>query len=397
MKRTLLAGCAVVAIAAFAAAPILTHQALAQQKTVKIGFISTFSGPVAAIGNDMRNSFELGLDHLGRKLGGMPVEVIYEDDQIKPEVGVQKTQKLIESDKVDFVVGYIWSNVLLASLKPLVDSKTVTIITNAGPSQVAGELCSPYVFSTSWNNDQTPQAVGLYMNQKNVKTAFLIGPNYAAGKDMLEGVASTFKGKVIGRELTAWPNQLDFSAELSKARAAKPDAIFAFYPGGAGVQFVTQYAQSGLKGQIPLYTAFTLDELSIPRLKDLAVGIPGAQEWVNDLPNDANKKYVADYKAKYKSSPSFYGAQTYDAAALLDSALKETKGDMDKGKLRAAIEKANFKSVRGNFKFGPNHVPIQNFYLQDVVKEGDDYRLKTVATIVENDQDKHAGACKMPK
>jgi branched-chain amino acid transport system substrate-binding protein len=393
----LLAGCAVAAIAAFAAAPILTHQALAQQKTIKIGFISTFSGPVAAIGNDMRNSFELGLDHLGRKLGGMPVEVIYEDDQIKPEVGVQKTQKLIESDKVDFVVGYIWSNVLLASLKPLVDSKTVTIITNAGPSQVAGELCSPYVFSTSWNNDQTPQAVGLYMNQKNVKTAFLIGPNYAAGKDMLEGVASTFKGKVIGRELTAWPNQLDFSAELSKARAAKPDAIFAFYPGGAGIQFVTQYAQSGLKGQIPLYTAFTLDELSIPRLKDLAVGIPGAQEWVNDLPNPTNKKYVADYKAKYKSSPSFYGAQTYDAAALLDSALKETKGDMDKGKLRAAIEKANFKSVRGNFKFGANHVPIQNFYLQDVVKEGEDYRLKTVATIVENDVDKHAGACKMPK
>jgi branched-chain amino acid transport system substrate-binding protein len=392
MKRLFLAGCAVAALAAIAAAPTL-----AQQKTIKIGFISTFSGPVAAIGNDMRNSFELALDHLGRKIGGLPVEVIYEDDQIKPEVGVQKTQKLIESDKVDVVVGYIWSNVLLASLKPLVDSKTVTIISNAGPSQVAGELCSPYVFSTSWNNDQTPQAVGLYMNQKNVKTAFLIGPNYAAGKDMLEGVASTFKGQVIGRELTAWPNQLDFSAELSKARAAKPDAIFAFYPGGAGVQFITQYVQSGLKGQISLYTAFTIDELSLPRLKDLAVGIPGAQEWVNDLPNETNKKFVADYKAKYKLSPSFYGAQTYDAATLLDSAVKATKGDIgNKDALRKAIEKADFKSVRGNFKFGPNHVPIQNFYLQDVVKDGDDYRLKTVATIVENDQDKHAGKCKMP-
>ena len=392
MKRLLLAGCAVVALAAVAAAP-----SVAQQKTVKIGFISSFSGPVAAIGNDMRNSFELALDHLGRKVGGMPVEVIYEDDQIKPEVGVQKTQKLIESDKVDFLVGYIWSIVALASLKPLVDSKTITFITNAGASQISGELCSPYVFTTSWNNDQTPQAVGLYMNQKNVKTAFLIGPNYAAGKDMLEGVASTFKGQIVGRELTAWPNQLDFSAELSKARAAKPDAIFAFYPGGAGVQFVTQYAQSGMKGQIPLYTAFTIDELSIPRLKDLAVGIPGAQEWVNDLPNAENKKFVADYKTKYKSSPSFYGAQTYDAATLLDSALKATKGDMsNKDALRKAIEKADFKSVRGGFKFGPNHIPIQNFYLQDVVKQGDDYVLKTVATIVENDQDKHVGKCKMP-
>ena len=391
MKRLLLAGGAVVALAAVAAAP-----SVAQQKTVKIGFVSSFSGPVAAIGNDMRNSFELALDHLGRKVGGMPVEVIYEDDQIKPEVGVQKTQKLIESDKVDFMVGYIWSNVALASLKPLVDSKTITFITNAGASQISGELCSPYVFTTSWNNDQTPQAVGLYMNQKNVKTAFLIGPNYAAGKDMLEGVAATFKGQIVGRELTAWPNQLDFSAELSKARAAKPDAIFAFYPGGAGIQFITQYAQSGMKGQIPLYTAFTIDELSLPRLKDLAVGIPGAQQWVNDLPNAENKRYVADYKAKYKSSPSFYGSQTYDAAILLDAAIKETKGDLDKDKLRKAIEKAPFKSVRGNFKFGPNHIPIQNFYLQEAIKDGEDYRLKTVATIVENDQDKHVGKCKMP-
>jgi branched-chain amino acid transport system substrate-binding protein len=389
MKRSLLAGCALIALAMAPAA--------AQDKKIKIGFISTFSGPVAAIGNDMRNSFELALDHHGRKIGGLPVEVIYEDDGFKPEIGKQKTEKLIQADKVDFVVGYIWSNVLLASLKPLVDSKTFTIVTNAGPSQLAGELCSPYVFSTSWQNDQTPQAVGLYMNQKGVKTAFLIGPNYAAGKDMLNGVAATFKGKVVGRELTKWPGQLDFSAELSKARAAKPDAIFAFYPGGAGSQFVTQYAQSGLKGQIPLYTAFTIDELSLPRLKDLAIGIPGAQEWVNDLPNPTNKKYVADYKAKYKSSPSFYGAQSYDAVALIDSGLKAVKGDMSKkDALRKALEKAAFTSVRGKFKYGPNHMPIQNFYLQAAVKEGNDYRLKTVATIVENDQDKHHQKCKMP-
>jgi len=388
MKRILLGTVALVALA--------TAPALAQQKTIKIGFISSFSGPAAAIGNDMRNSFELALDHHGRKLGGLPVEVIYEDDQIKPEVGVQKTQKLIESDKVDFIVGYIWSNVLLASLKPIVDSKTFLVITNAGASQVAGELCSPYVFSTSWNNDQTPQAVGLYMNQKGVKSAFLIGPNYAAGKDMLEGVKATFKGQIVGQELTRWPDQLDFSAELSKARAAKPDAIFAFYPGGAGIQFVTQYAQSGLKSQIPLYTAFTIDELSLPRMKDLAVGIPGAQQWVNDLPNEANKKFVADYKAKYKASPSFYGAQTYDALALLESAVVAVKGDLTKkDEMRKEMEKANFKSVRGNFKFGPNHIPIQNFYLQDVVKQGDDYVLKTVATIVENDQDKHVGKCPM--
>jgi branched-chain amino acid transport system substrate-binding protein len=389
MRKALLAASAAMLLAAGPAA--------AQNKSIKIGFVSTFSGPVAVIGNDMRNSFELALDHMGRKMGGLPVEVIYEDDTFKPEVGKQKTDKLIESDKVDFIVGYIWSNVLLASMKSAVDSKTFLITSNAGPHQIAGEQCSPFIFSTSWQNDQTPQAMGHYMNQKDVETAFLIGPNYAAGKDMLGGVASTFKGKILGQELTKWPDQLDFSAELAKAKAEKPDAIFVFYPGKAGVQFLSQYAQSGLKGQIPLYTAFTIDDLSLPRLKDLAIGVPGAQQWVADLPNDANKTYVADYKAKYKMTPSFYGSQTYDAAYLIDSALKATKGDMsNKDALRKAMEKADFKSVRGNFKFGNNHIPIQNFYLQDAVKNGDgSYSLKTVATIVENDQDKFHDKCTM--
>jgi branched-chain amino acid transport system substrate-binding protein len=390
MKTSLLSACAVLALAA--------GPAMAQDKTVKIGFVSTFSGPTAAIGNDMRNSFELALDHLGRKIGGLPVEVIYEDDQQKPDIGKQKTQKLIESDKVNFVVGYIWSNVLLASMKPVVDAKTFLISSNAGPSQIAGELCSEYFFSTSWQNDQTPEAMGEYMNQKGVKSAFLIGPNYAAGRDMLAGVSATFKGKVIGQELTRWPDQLDFSAELSKARAAKPDAIFVFYPGAAGVQFLNQYAQSGLKGQIPLYTAFTIDEITLPLQKDNAIGVPGAQEWVNDLPNEQNKKFVADYRAKYTGlRPTFYGAQTYDAAHLINSAVAAVKGDLDKkDAMRAEMRKANFKSVRGPFRYGNNHIPIQNFYLQDVVKDAKgELSLKTVATIVKDSQDRFAKKCLM--
>ncbi len=380
-----------------AALMLASVPAAAQQKTVKIGFISTFSGPVAVIGNNMRDSFELALDHMGRKMGGLPVEVIYEDDGFKPDIGLQKTQKLIQSDHVDFLAGYIWSNVLLASVKAAVDLKTFIISANAGPHQIAGEQCSPYFFSTSWQNDQTPQAMGLYMNQKGVKSVFLIGPNYAAGKDMLAGVASTFKGKVIGQELTKWPTQLDFSAELAKAKAANPEAVFVFYPGKAGVQFLAQYAQAGLKGKIPLYTAFTIDELSLPLQKDLALGVPGAQEWVNDLPNEANKKFVADFIKKYPGKkPSFYGAQSYDAANLIASAVVATKGNLsDKAAVQKALEKANFKSVRGGFKYGNNHFPIQNFYLQDVVKKGDDYVLKTVATIVKDDQDKFHGKCPM--
>jgi branched-chain amino acid transport system substrate-binding protein len=388
MRKLLMGTAALLALGALPAAA---------QQPVKIGFISTFSGPTAVIGNDMRNSFEIALDHLGRKMAGKPVEVVYEDDQQKPEVGVQKSQKLIESDKVDFVVGFIWSNVLLASLKPIVDSQTFLISANAGPSQIAGEQCSPYFFSTSWQNDQTPQAMGEYMNQKGVKTAFLMGPNYAAGKDMLTGVRFTFKGQVIGEELTRWPDQLDFSTELSKVRAAKPEAVFVFYPGAAGVQFLTQYVQSGLKAQIPLYTAFTIDETTLPLQKDLALGVPGAQEWVNDLPNEANKRFVVDYKAKHQKGPSFYGAQSYDAANLVNSAVVAVNGDLGKkDAMRDAMRKASYASVRGPYKYGNNHFPIQNFYLQEVVKDaGGNLALKTVTTIVKDSQDKFHDKCPM--
>ena len=369
----------------------------AAQDAAKIGFLATFSGPAAAIGNDMRDAFELALDHLGRKLGGLPANVIYEDDQQKPEVGKQKTDKLIGADRVDFLTGYIWSNVLLASLKSAADAQTFLISANAGPSQIAGEQCSPWFFSVSWQGDQVPQAIGEYLNQKGVKSTFLIGPNYAAGRDMLTGVRSTFKGQIVGEELTKWPDQLDFSTELSKVRAAKPEAVFVFYPGAAGVQFLNQYAQSGLRGKIPLYTAFTIDALSLPLQKDLALGVPGAQQWVNDLPNEANKNFVADFRARHKAYPSFYGAQAYDAVNLINSAVTAVNGNLaDKDGMRNEMRKANYASVRGPYRYGNNHIPIQNFYLQDVVKDSEgNLTLKTVATIVEDNQDRFSRECPM--
>jgi branched-chain amino acid transport system substrate-binding protein len=369
----------------------------AAQESIKLGFVSTFSGPTAVIGAHMRNSFDLALDHLGRKMAGKPVEVIYEDDQQKPEIGLQKSQKLIQSDHVDFVAGYIWSNVLLASFKPIIEAQTFLISANAGPHQLAGEQCSPFFFSTSWQNDQTPQAMGEYMNQKGVKSAFLLGPNYAAGKDMLNGVRATYKGNIVAEELTRWPDQLDFSAELSKVRAAKPDAVFVFYPGAAGVQFLTQYVQSGLKGQIPLYTAFTIDETTLPLQKDLALGVPGAQEWVSDLPNEANKKYVGDYRTKHNATPSFYGAQAYDAANLINSAVIAVHGDVSKkDAMREEMRKANYASVRGPYRYGNNQIPIQNFFLQEVVKDASgNLGLKTVTTIVKDSQDRFHDRCSM--
>jgi branched-chain amino acid transport system substrate-binding protein len=368
------------------------------QTPIKIGFVSTFSGPQAAIGEDMRRSVELAKEHLGGKMGGVPFEIIYEDDQFKPDVGKQKSEKLVQQDKVNFVAGYIWSNVLLASLKTVTDEgDTILISSNAGPSQIAGELCNKNFFSTSWNNDQTPMAMGQYLQEKGVKSLYLMAGNYAAGKDMLAGVKRTFKGEIKGEDLTKWPDQLDFSAELAKIGTAKPDGIFIFYPGAHGVQFLQQYVQAGLKGKIPLYQVFSIDAITLPQQKELALGTLGAQEWVNDLPNEQNKKYVADFKKKHGVYPSYYGAQSYDSIMLIASAAEALKGDLsNKDKVRAEMKKANFKSLRGGFKYNTNQFPIQNFYIQEAVKDPEGMMtVKTIATAVKDGKDPYYEKCPM--
>ena len=388
MLKQLLLGSALLAVAAIPASA---------QNDVKIGFVTTFSGPTAVVGNDMRDAFELALDHLGRKMAGRNVTMVYEDDGLKAEQGKQKTDKLIQSDRVDFLTGYMMSHILLASIKSAIDSETFLVSANAGPSQIAGEFCSPWFFSASWQGDQVPQAVGEYMNQKGVKTAYLLAPNYAAGKDVLAGLKANFKGQGVGEDYTNWPDQLDFSVELSKARAAKPDAVFAFYPGAAGIQFLTQYSQAGLRGQIPLYTSFIVDALSLPRLNDLALNVPGAQHWVIDLPNEANKTFVADFRRKYGRNPSFYAAQAYDSAMLIDSAVRAVGGDLSKkAAMRDAMRKANYASVRGPYKYGNNHFPIQNFYLQEAVKDDTGtLTLKTTALALKDHQDRYHALCNM--
>jgi len=376
----------------------LSLQPAAAQAPIKIGFISTFSGPQAAIGEDMRRSVELAKEHLGGKMGGVPFEIVYEDDQFKPDVGKQKSEKLVQQDKVAVVAGYIWSNVLLASLKTVTDEgDTILISANAGPSQIAGELCNKNFFSTSWQNDQTPMAMGEYLNTKGVKSLYLMGPNYAAGKDMIAGVKRTYKGEIKGEDYTKWPDQLDFSAELAKISAAKPDGIFIFYPGAHGVQFVKQWAQSGLNKTVPLYQVFSIDAITLPQQGDLALGTLGAQEWVNDQPNEQNKRYVADFKKKHNVYPSYYGAQSYDAIMLVASAAEALKGDLsNKDKVRAEMKKANFKSLRGDFKYNTNNFPIQNFYIQEAVKDPQGMMtVKTIATAVKDAKDPFYEKCAM--
>ena len=366
-------------------------------ETVKIGFVTTLTGGAGAIGNDMRDAVELALDHLGRKMDGSDVEIFYEDDTFKPAVGKQKTEKLVKKEKVHFVGGYIWSHVLMASRNSVVGKGPFMITSNAGPGPVAGKLCHEDFFSTSWQNDQTTMAMGEVLNQLGVKRLYIMAPNYNAGKGMVKGVTSTFKGEIVGKDMTKFPAQLDFSAELAKIRSVNPDAVFVFYPGKHGLQIIKQYSQAGLQGKIPFYSAFTVDSLNLPRLKDLADGGLMTQFWAPDLDNDVNKRFVADYRKKTGRYPTFYAAQSYDTIMLINSAVTAVGGDLsNKDGMRNAMRKADFPSVRGPFKYGNNHFPIQNFYLRKVVKDTDgNYTTSIVKTVYTNHQDTYAKDCKM--
>ncbi len=385
-----------------AAASMAATSAVAADK-VKIGFVTTITTPAGGIGKDMVDAVNLALEDIGGKMAGLPVELLVEDDAFKPDVGKQKTDKLVKQDNVDFVGGYIWSHILLASLKSVVDEDKFLISSNAGPSQIAGKLCNKDFFSTSWQNDQTPMALGEVLNKQGVKKLYLMAPNYAAGKDMTAGVERTFKGEIVGKDLTKWgaDAQLDFSAELAKVKASGADGLFIFYPGAAGPAFIRQYQQAGLKGTVPLFSTFTVDALALPKLQEAKMdGVLGSQMtqfWSPDLDNEQNKKFVSGFKKKYGKYPSFYAAQSYDTIFLIKSAVEAVNGDLsNRDGMRAAMKKADFPSVRGPFTFGNNNFPIQNFYVREVVADSDGvWTTKITGVALENHQDSYAGECKL--
>ncbi|MEM7258194.1 MAG: ABC transporter substrate-binding protein [Pseudomonadota bacterium] len=370
---------------------------------VKIGFITTLTTGAASIGKDQENAVNLALEHIGGTMGGKPVKLVMADDGFKPEVGKQATDKLVKQDDVDFVAGYIWSHVLLASRKSVLDAGKFLISANAGPSPVAGKLCHENFFSTSWQNDQTPMAMGETLNKQGVKSLYVMAPNYAAGKDMVAGVERTFTGEIVGKDLTKWGKdaQLDFSAELAKAKASGAEGIFVFYPGKAAGAFIKQYEQAGLRDSLPLYTVFTIDSLSLPKLQEAGMksvlGSSMTQFWSPDLDVPANKKFVAGFREKYGSYPSFYAAQAYDSIMLIKSAVDAVEGDLDNmDGMRAAMKSASFDSVRGEFSYGNNHMPIQNFYSRKVVEDADgNWTTQIDQVVLENHQDVYASECSL--
>jgi branched-chain amino acid transport system substrate-binding protein len=384
-------------LAAAAALAIAGSPAQAQgQDKLKIGVIATLSGPPAVLGQQLRNGFQLAIKEMNGKLGGRDVEVLVQDDELKPDVAVSKVKAFVDRDKVDFVVGPIFSNILQAIMKPATDGGAILISPNAGTSNFAGKECNPNFFVTSYQNDQMFGVPGKHAQDIGLKKLFLMAPNYQAGRDALAGFKRYFKGE-IADEVYVPLNQLDYSAELSKIAAAQPDAIYVFLPGGMGVNFVKQYRQAGLADKVIFLSAFTVDESTLPAQQDAALGFFGGANWAPNLDNPQNKKFVADYERDFGAVPATYAFQAYDAALLIDSALKATKGDTaNKDALRAALAKADFKSLRGDFKFNTNHYPIQDFYLVKVAKRPDGkFQTEIVKKIFDDYGDQHVKDCPM--
>lgn len=379
-----------VAAAAFAAGA-------AQAESVKIGYMATFSGPPGVLGEHNRDGFQLGIEHLGGTLGDLDVEIIEADDQLKPDVGKQIIDRYIQSDRVDFVVGIIFSNVMMAVYEDVVGSETFLISTNAGPSPIAGESCSEYFFSTSWQNDQLHGAAGLQAVNDGVESVFLIAPNYQAGRDAMAGFKREFEGHgTIAGEILTQINQPDYSAEIAQIASAGADAVFIFLPGGMGVNFIKQYASSGI--DLPLYSGSTVDGTTLPAIgEEMMGGYSSPNFWAPDMDTPVNQRFMADFEEKFGYIPSVYAAQGYDAAALIDSAIRAVDGDLsNKEGMRDAMRQADFESIRGDFQFGNNHFPVQDWYAGTVV--ADDQGRATIALgdmVAEDFQDAYHQDCAM--
>jgi branched-chain amino acid transport system substrate-binding protein len=356
---------------ALLAAGLLAGATAQAADKVKVGFVSTLSGPSAALGVDIRDAFLLAVKLNGGKLGGLPAEVLVSDDQFKPDVGKQLFEKNIKRDKVDFMTGVVFSNILLAGVPEAFESKTFYVSPNAAPSPLAGKDCNPFFFAVSWPNDAYHEAMGQHATTKGYKNVYLLAPNYQAGKDSLAGFKRFYKGKVVNEVYTKL-GQLDYSAELAEIRAAKPDALYIFLPGGMGINFIKQFVGTGLSKDVTLLVpGFGSDQDIIRPVGDAMLGIFDAAHWALDLPNAANRKFVAEFEKEYKRLPSVFAAQGYDAALLIDAAVRDVKGRLeDKEAVRKALKAAKFQSVRGDFRFNTNQYPIQNYYLRVVGKDG---------------------------
>ncbi|MEM7497915.1 MAG: ABC transporter substrate-binding protein [Pseudomonadota bacterium] len=366
------------------------------EEPVKIGMIVTLSGPPGALGKQVEDGFRLALEQMDGKLGGRAAELIVEDDELKPDVALTKAEKLTSSDEVDIVVGTIFSNMLQAIFNPVIESDTILISPNAGPSTFAGRNCHPNFFVTSYQNNQNAQAMGAHAEAEGFGKVFLLAPNYQAGRDQLEGFKSNYTGEIADEVYTPLGHK-DFSAELARISASGADAIYTFMPGGMGVRLVKQFRAAGLADKMTFLSAFTVDETTLPAQKEDAIGFFSVGNWAPDLELPRSARFVTDFLEKYGYVPGGYAMQAYDTALLINSALEKTGGDAaDREALRAALKEADFQSLRGDFAFNNNHYPIQDFYLTRVAERADGlFQTEIVAKVLDDDADRYAEDCRM--
>ncbi|UCG13107.1 MAG: ABC transporter substrate-binding protein [Deltaproteobacteria bacterium] len=369
---------------------------IASAGTIKIGMITTLSGGGSGLGIAVRDGFKLAIDQEGGKLGGYPVELIVEDDARKPDKATQIADRLIKRDKVSIMTGIIWSNLAIAVVPKVVRAGVFYISPNAGPSLLAGKGCDKNYFNAAWQNDNLHEAMGQYVKDRNFKRVYILAPNYPAGKDALRGFKRFYKGKPIAEVYTKL-GQKDYAAEIAAIRSAKPDAVFFFLPGGMGISFIKQYNQAGLMQEIPLFgPAFSFDQTILNAVGKAALGVMNSSQWNKDINNPANKRFVGDFKKTYGRLPSLYASQGYDTARLIGSAIKAVGGDMSKkDAFREALRRADFKSVRGPFRFGPNQHPVQDIYIREVVEEDGLLTNRIVTKAFTNHSDAYVGECKM--
>jgi branched-chain amino acid transport system substrate-binding protein len=369
----------------------------AQTRTLKVGFVSTLSGGGAALGVDVLDAFQLALRHLGGRLGGLPVEVITVDDQLNPDVARTAVERLLRRDRVDLVTGIIFSNVLLAVGDLVFNSGVFYISPNAGPSEYAGEQCNLHFINVAWQNDNMHEAMGHYATLKNYETAFILAPNYPAGRDALAGFKRFYRGRVVNEVYTRL-GQLDYSAEIAQIRAARPRAVYAFYPGAMGVNFIKQYAEAGLMQQVQLLLpGFSADADVIRAVGKPMVGVFNSSHWALELFNPINRRFVEDFRRTYGRVPTLYAAQGYDTALAMDHGLRAVAGDLSrKADFRKAIL-SGFDSTRGRVRFNPNGYPIQDYYLRQVVElPSGEIVNRLRGTIFRNHGDAYVSRCRLP-
>ncbi len=366
------------------------------QAPVKIGMITTLSGPGGYLGQDIRDAFKLAIDMEGGKLGGVPVELMVEDDGLKPGQGKQIAEKMLKTDGIKIMTGIVFSNVAGATVPDIVDSGALYVSPNAAPSNFAGKECNENYFVIAWQNDSLHESAGQYATNLGYKKAFILAPNYQAGKDALTGFKRLFKGDVVGEVYTRL-DQTDFAPEMAQIKAANPDVVFQFHPGGLGIAFMRQYQQAGLLGQVPMVLAApSADSTTLKAVGDAALGANVTSHWNSDFDNPANKKFMEAWTKAYNRVPTYYASQGYDTALAIASALKATGGKADVPALRTALAKADFQSVRGAFKFGKNQHPVQDWYALKVEKGPDGAPiLKTVGKVLSNHGDVYAKDCKL--